>query len=83
MSLQTNQSISVTGHSMVGDTPVVFLSANISTETDGSSSVNQNIQNKELYKNNIIECRKDIDEFQKLVRQVEDDFFTKNFSGEK
>lgn len=83
MSLKTDQSISVTGHSMIEDMPVVFLSANISTESDGSTSVNQNIQNKELYKKNIIECRKDIDEFQQLVRQVEDDFFSKNISIDK
>lgn len=72
MSLQTNQSISITGHSMVEGTAVVFLNATISTESEGNTSISQNIQNKELYREHLAECRKDIDAFQKIVRKVED-----------
>ena len=56
--------------SMIKGTVVVYMSASIAE--DGQLSSNVSIQNKELYEANKTECRKDIEEFNTLVFDLED-----------
>lgn len=73
MSLTINQSVTVTGQSIIEGTQVIYFNASVSSENEGNTTINQSIQNQELYRANRVECRKDADAFQKKVREVEDD----------
>ena len=70
--LTTTKSVSLTGQSTVEGTQVIYLSANVTTDNAGNTSINQSIQNQELYRANRIECRKDIEAFQEQVWEIED-----------
>ena len=71
--LKTNQNITITGQSFVGDTQVVFMSANISTDGNSNASITTNIMNETIYKANKVECRKDIADFQEAVYATQDE----------
>lgn len=71
--LQTKKSTSLTGQSMVEGQQAIYLSANITTESAGNTSINQSITNQELYLANLSECRKDINDFQEKVWAIEDE----------
>lgn len=70
--LKTTKSVSLSGQSTIGDQQVVYLNANVSTETAGNTNISQTIQNQELYMEHRKECRTDIDAFQEQVREIED-----------
>ncbi|MEC5340375.1 hypothetical protein NGC82_13735 [Enterococcus casseliflavus] len=76
MALETKKSISITGESKINGKQVIYLSANVTTDNAGNSNISQQIMNQELYKQNRVECRKDIDEFQAKVWAVEDDLLS-------
>lgn len=69
--LKLVKSTTVVGQSYVDDDIAVYLSATINQES-GGSTVNQAIQNKELYEKNKVACRKDIQEFQEYIYELED-----------
>ncbi|MBA4697844.1 MAG: hypothetical protein H2212_00275 [Ruminococcus sp.] len=69
--LKTNKSISLTGNSMINDKPVVYMSANVSTN-GGTTSHSSSIQDKALYEENKAECRDDITAFSQKVYEIED-----------
>ena len=70
--LKTNKSTSLTGTSTINDNQVIYLSANITNESAGSTTINQSIQNDALYKANLTECRADVQAFQSAVWAIED-----------
>jgi hypothetical protein len=72
MALKITKSTSLQGQSVVDGQTVIYLSASISTENLGNSTVSQSIQNQELYAANKAACRADIAEFQTYVYGVED-----------
>ena len=72
MALTITKSTSLQGQSIIDGETVVYLSASISTENLGNSSVSQSIQNQELYLANKAACRADITEFQNAVFEEED-----------
>lgn len=72
MALTIKKSTSLQGQSIIDGQVVVYLSASISTESLGNSSVSQYIQNQELYAANKAACRADIAEFQNAVFDEED-----------
>lgn len=76
MALKITKSTSLQGQSVVDGQTVIYLSASISTENLGNSTVSQSIQNQELYSANRVQCRQDIEEFQNYVYDVEDEFLT-------
>lgn len=76
MALTVKKSTALTGQSMIDGQVAVYLSANISDENAGNSTVSQSIQNQELYSANRVQCRQDIAEFQNYVYDVEDEFLT-------
>ncbi|WP_414842322.1 hypothetical protein [Enterococcus saccharolyticus] len=72
MALTIKKSTSLQGQSIIDGQIVVYLAANISTESLGNSTVSQSIQNQELYAANKAACRADIAEFQNAVFDEED-----------
>ena len=81
MSLKTTKSVSLTGQATVGDTQVIYLSANVTTDSAGNTNINQSIQNQELYRSNRLECRKDIESFQEQVWTIEDEMLEEMKAG--
>lgn len=72
MALTIKKSTSLQGQIIIDGQIVVYLAANISTESLGNSTVSQSIQNQELYAANKAACRADIAEFQNAVFDEED-----------
>lgn len=70
--LKTTKATTLTGQSMVGEQQVIYLSANITTETTGNTTISQSITNDELYKANLKTCRADVQAFQEAVWATED-----------
>lgn len=72
--LSTRKSITLTGNSSIttdeSTMTAVQMTANISEQN--TSSVSVVIVNQQLYDANKNECRNDIDEFNLLVREIED-----------
>lgn len=73
MALKITKSTSLQGQSVVDGQTVIYLSASISTENLGNSTVSQSIQNQELYAANKAACRADTAEFQNAVFEEEDE----------
>lgn len=73
MALDLKKSITISGESKINGQQVVYLSANVTTDSAGNTNINQSITNQKLYQENRVECRKDIDDFQNKVWAVEDD----------
>lgn len=71
MSLRKSKSTSLSGESVINGTTVVRMTASLSTN-GGSDSVNQYIQNVDLYNANKREVRKDISAFQDYVYEQQD-----------
>ncbi|MGM0206427.1 hypothetical protein IGI96_000896 [Enterococcus sp. DIV0421] len=78
MTLNINKSISITGGSVINGQRIVYLSANVTTDTAGNTNINQSIENQAVYRQNKEECRKDIDAFQDEVWKVEDELLTES-----
>jgi len=73
MALEIKKSININGESKINNQSVIFLTANVTTSNVGNTSINQTINNQELYRQNRVECRKDVEDFQDKVWAVEDD----------
>lgn len=71
--LKTTKSVSLSGQSTIEGQQVVYLNANVSTETAGNTNISQTIQNQELYMEHRKECRADVDAFQEQVWAIEDE----------
>ena len=71
MSLRKSKSTSLSGESVINGTTVVSMTASLSTN-GGSDSVNQYVQNVDLYNANKREVRKDISAFQDYVYEQQD-----------
>lgn len=77
--LETTKSITLSGTSRINGSPVVSMSANISTD-NSNASANQTIINSDLYQANKTEVRKDISDFQAAVYDVQDQMSTEGES---
>lgn len=73
--LKVTKSISLTGNSMIDDKPVVYMTANVSTE-GGTTSHSYSVQDKVLYEANKEQCRQDMAEFDQKVYETEDSIGT-------
>lgn len=69
--LKTDKTTSLTGQSIIGNDMVMSFNANIGQEGNGSTS-SSNVLNQELYAANRVECRKDKDEFEKKMYEIQD-----------
>lgn len=70
--LKTKKSTTLTGQSMIGEQQVIYLTASITNESAGNTTINQSIENDILYKTNLAECRADVQAFQAAVWATED-----------
>ena len=68
--LQGTKSVSMNYNSLIDGKPVVYMATQI--PEGGSASTSIVVQDQELYEANKEECRKDIEEFNKLVYAIED-----------
>lgn len=68
-----NKNISLNGVSQIDGQPVVYMSANLSTDGTSSNNVNKSISNRELYNANKAQVRQDMADFENTVYQVEDE----------
>lgn len=71
MALSKKKNVSLTGESIINGKVVVRITATLSTEA-GSDYVNQSVQDPTLYSANKREVRKDIQEFQNLIFDQQD-----------
>ena len=70
--LKINKNISISGTSTIKDVQVIYMSASISTDGSNNANTNKTISNQALYNANKVECRKDMDDFDNEVYEVED-----------
>lgn len=70
MALKGSKSVSLSFQSMVGDQVAIYMSAQI--PENGKSNSNMTIQDLELYEANKTECRNDMNEFQSMLWELED-----------
>ena len=68
--LQGTKSVSMNYNSLINGKSVVYMATQI--PESGSASTSIVVQDQELYEANKEECRKDIEEFNKLVYAIED-----------
>lgn len=69
--LRKTKSTSLTGESVINGTTVVRMTASLSAK-GGSDSLNQYVQNVDLYNQNKQQVRKDIADFQEYVYEQQD-----------
>lgn len=74
--LETRKSTTLTGTITVKDgeleKQVVYLTANVASDGSSNDNINQTIRDKELYKANKVEIRKDIAEFTQKFYEIQD-----------
>lgn len=70
--LKTNKQIILNSTSEIDGIVIVNMNANIPSET-GVGSINQYVQNAELYEANKVQVRADTKEFRELVYAIEDE----------
>ncbi|ANZ98103.1 hypothetical protein BFC20_10500 [Brochothrix thermosphacta] len=72
MAIIIDKRIAVTGTVMIGDDVIAVLTANISDEADGLTSVTTSITSKEAYIANKEVVRADIEKFKEAIYEIED-----------
>ena len=70
--LKINKNISISGTSTIKEVQVIYMSASISTDGSNNANANKTISNQALYNANKVECRKDMDDFDIEIYEVED-----------
>lgn len=70
--LTIKKSTSVNGEVIIDNTLVITLQANISSDTSGSTYINQSVIDSVLYNENKKLCREKVSEFQTEVYRLED-----------
>lgn len=76
MALIKEKTVLLVGRSVINNVEVARFNANIATNDDSMTTTNTTVNNVEAYRKNIQQVRKDADEFQTYVREVEDEAFT-------
>lgn len=76
--LETKKSITITGHSVIDGKRAAEYRASID-ETSPENMIMTNSQlDKEVYKENRVQCRKDAAEFEELAYSIQDQMIAKN-----
>ena len=76
MALIKEKTVLLVGRSVINNVEVARFNANIATNDDSMTTTNTTVNNVEAYRTNLRQVRKDADEFQTYVREVEDEAFT-------
>ena len=69
--LKTTKQTTISGQSIISGKTIAYYSASINKES-GSTSINSNVSDYELYDANKVEVRKDLTEFTDTVYAEED-----------
>ena len=69
--LKTTKQTTISGQSIINKKAIAYFSASINKES-GSTSINSNVSDYELYDANKVEVRKDLAEFTDAVYAEED-----------
>lgn len=72
--LTTNQQITLNGHSKINDVAVENYTASFNTDNPTAISINSNIINAELRKENKEQCRADRNEFEDMAYALQDEY---------
>lgn len=72
--IKLSKSTRLTGEVKIQNETAMTLTADISTENLGNSYMSQSIVNQELYKDNRVECRLNVSQFQEIVYSIEDKY---------
>lgn len=70
--LEVNQSITITGHSVINGVQVAYMNATINENDNNNTGINKNIMNSEIYNANKAEVRKDMRDFEDKVYDLQD-----------
>lgn len=76
MALIKEKTVLLVGRSVINNVEVARFNANVATNDDSMTTTNTTVNNAEAYRKNLQQVRKDADEFQAYVREVEDEAFT-------
>lgn len=76
MALIKEKTVLLVGRSVINNVEVARFNANIATNDDSMTTTNTTVNNVEAYRKSLQRVRKDADEFQAYVREVEDEAFT-------
>lgn len=75
MALIKEKTVLLVGRSVINNVEVARFNANVATNDDSMTTTNTTVNNVEAYRQNLQQVRKDADEFQAYVREVEDEAF--------
>ena len=67
------QIITIRGISKIGDVEAAAFDAVINYTDPANMNVSGYVTNAEVYKSNILQCRKDEDEFREFVQKMQDE----------
>lgn len=81
MALIKEKTVLLVGRSVINNVEVARFNANVATNDDSMTTTNTTVNNVEAYRKNLQQVRKDADEFQAYVREVEDEAFTDDSAG--
>ena len=70
--LEINQSITITGYSVINGVQVAYMNATINENDNNNTGINKNIMNSEIYNANKSEVRKDMRDFEDKVYDLQD-----------
>ena len=70
--LEINQSITITGYSVINGVQVAYMNATINENDNNNTGINKNIMNSEIYNANKAEGRKDMRDFEDKVYDLQD-----------
>lgn len=70
--LEINQSITITGYSVINGVQVAYMNATINENDNNNTGINKNIMNSEIYNANKAEVRKDMRDFEDKVYDLQD-----------
>lgn len=71
--LKTNKNITLIGYSVVNESNVEGYQAVIKSENPYDMNVTKWGINEDLYKVNLVQCRKDYEDFQKMANNLQDE----------
>lgn len=75
--LEVSKNLNVNGVVKIEDKPVVYLNASIDSINGAGANINRSIVNQDLYSSNKVEIRSDINKFQQMVYDLEDEMLSK------
>lgn len=70
--LVINKNVTVNGRSMIDGEQVAYMSATMSSDNGNNNTMTKTITNQELYAANKVSVRKDMQDFENAVYEIQD-----------